>query len=182
MLLSCEAAASAVKAGEIIAYPTEAIYGLGCDPTNQSALRKLVDLKTRSANKGLILVAANWEQLDPFVSLTDQSALETAMQSWPGPVTWIMPSSKKCSSLLTGDRDTIAVRISDHPVVRELCEKCQYALVSTSANMSGQEPLPNAEQIEQAFANNIAGVVSGKLGGLSSATSIFDARTGAQLR
>ena len=100
MLLSCEAAASAVKAGEIIAYPTEAIYGLGCDPTNQSALRKLVDLKSRSANKGLILVAANWEQLDPFVSLTDQSALETAMQSWPGPVTWIMPSSKKCSSFV----------------------------------------------------------------------------------
>ena len=182
MLLSCEAAASAVKAGEIIAYPTEAIYGLGCDPTNQSTLQKLVELKSRSANKGLILVANSWEQLEPFVSLTDSSVLDTAMHSWPGPVTWIMPSSDKCSSLLTGNRDTIAVRISDHPVVRKLCEECQYALVSTSANISGQEPLPNTEQIEHAFAGKIAGVVSGSLGGLRSATSIFDARTGAQLR
>jgi len=182
MQLNCISAAKAVKAGEIIAYPTEAIYGLGCDPANLLALQKLVDLKARSANKGLILVASNWEQLAPYVHVTEQSMLDTAMNSWPGPVTWIMSASDNCPALLTGNRDSIAVRISDHPVVRELCNCAQHALVSTSANISGELPLANAQEIEAVFAEKIAGVVDGSLGGLKSATSIFDARTGAQLR
>ncbi len=182
MLLSCDAAARAIEAGRIIAYPTEAIYGLGCNPDNQTALQGVVDLKARASNKGLILVASQWSQLEPFVQPTDQSVLDTAMSSWPGPVTWIMPASDRCTALLTGSRDTIAVRISDHPVVRQLCDLCGYAIVSTSANMSGEQPLEDATAIQNAFGEKIAGVVEGELGGLQSATSIFDARTGAQLR
>lgn len=180
--LSFDAAAEAVRAGNIIAYPTEAIYGLGCDPLNQSALSQLVELKSRDDNKGLILIANEWQQLAAFVELNDQSMLDRANNSWPGPVTWVMPASQLCSTLLTGGRDTIAVRVSAHPVVRELCEHCDQALVSTSANISGDPPLETAEDIQRVFSDRIAGVVMGELGGLKSATSIFDASTGVQLR
>ena len=182
MLLSVEAAATAVHAGNIIAYPTEAIYGLGCDPDNQTSLQQLLEIKARATNKGLILVGSEWQQLEPFVELTNQSILDRALESWPGPVTWIMPASDRCSALLTGGRKTIAVRVSAHTVVRDLCNEYGNALVSTSANISGEAPLRQAEDVADAFASQIAGVVEGKLGGLENATSIFDATTGVQLR
>lgn len=182
MLLSFEAAATAIQSGGIIAYPTEAIYGLGCDPDNQTSLQRLLDLKARDSNKGLILVASSWEQLDPFVDLQDNAILARAQASWPGPVTWIMPASQRCTALLTGGRSTIAVRVSAHETVRTLCDQCGHALVSTSANISGEPPLHNPTDITTAFGAHIAGVVAGALGGLKNATSIFDASTGVQLR
>jgi len=182
VLLSNERAVAAVKSGKLIAYPTEAIYGLGCDPSNQVALEQLLKLKSRASNKGLILVASNVSQLKPFIDLQNPSLLEQASSSWPGPVTWIMPASDHCHPLLTGNRDTIAVRVSDHPVVRDLCDGCEHALVSTSANISGEKPLASIDEIEEAFDTAIAGVVAGSLGGLENATSIFDASTGVQLR
>lgn len=182
MLLSCKAASAAIQSGKLIAYPTEAIYGLGCDPTNQSALQHLLDLKSRDTNKGLILVASNWQQIEPFVELIEDDILDRAQSNWPGPVTWIMPASSRCSALLTGGRTTIAVRVSAHDVVRDLCDQCGSALVSTSANISGLPPLKTPDDIVATFSDGIAGVVEGELGGLENATSIFDARTGVQLR
>lgn len=182
MLLSCTAATKLVHSGNIIAYPTEAIYGLGCDPKNQSALQQLLDLKSRDKDKGLILVASSWQQLEPFVNIKDPAILAQAQSCWPGPVTWIMPASTMCSSLLTGGRKTIAVRVSAHEVIRDLCDQCGFALVSTSANISGQPPLNTPADIIHAFGTGISGVVSGELGGLENATSIFDASTGVQLR
>jgi len=182
MLLSCKAAAIAIHSGDLIAYPTEAIYGLGCDPDNQTSLQKLIDLKRRDSDKGLILIGSSWQQLEPFVELTDTAVLDRAQSSWPGPVTWIMPASKRCTALLTGDRSTIAVRVSAHEVVQELCNQCGHPLVSTSANVTGQTPLQSPNDIVNAFLSDIAGVVEGALGGLKHATSIFDASTGVQLR
>jgi len=182
MLLSCADAVTAVKAGKIIAYPTEAIYGLGCDPQNHEALSRLLKLKSRASNKGLILAASSTSQLEPFIDRQNPAILEHAKKSWPGPVTWIVPASNLCHPLLTGDRPTIAVRVSAHPVVRDLCDLCGHALVSTSANISGEKPLANAEDIATTFASSIAGIVEGSLGGLENATSIFDASTGVQLR
>jgi len=182
MLLSCADAVIAVKAGKIIAYPTEAIYGLGCDPRNHAALSQLLQLKSRASNKGLILVASSTSQLEPFIDQQNPSILDYAKKSWPGPVTWIVPASSLCHPLLTGNRPTIAVRVSDHPVVRALCDGCEHALVSTSANISGEKPLANVEEITASFASSIAGTVEGSLGGLENATSIFDASTGVQIR
>jgi len=181
-MITCSAAATAVAAGKLIAYPTEAIYGLGCNPLDESAVEQLLQLKIRDRNKGLILVAHEWQQLERFVSVDDDAMLEKAQQSWPGPVTWVMPASLKCSALLTGGRDTVAVRVSSHEVVRELCKTCGHALVSTSANISGQMPFKDATEVETEFGDHIAGVVEGELGGLHNATSIFDIRTGVQLR
>jgi len=180
-MLTCAQAAIAVAAGKLIAYPTEAIYGLGCNPLNENAVEQLLQLKIRERNKGLILVAHEWQQLEQFVSV-DEAMLEKAFQTWPGPVTWVIPASTRCSAVLTGARDTVAVRVSSHEVVSELCKACGHALVSTSANISGQMPFNNAAEIETEFGDHIAGVVGGDLGGLHNATSIFDIRTGVQLR
>lgn len=182
MNLSVATAAKAIHEGKVIAYPTEAIYGLGCDPLNLDALTHLLNLKSRDSNKGLILIASDWNQLAGYVDLDDPAMLERANNSWPGPVTWIMPASAKCSAVLTGGRETIAVRVSAHPVVRDLCSHCECALVSTSANISGEPPLLSTTDIVSVFSDQIAGVVDGELGGLKNATSIFDARSGVQLR
>jgi len=182
MLLNCEQAANHIAAGELVAYPTEAIYGLGCDPRNESAIEQLIGLKDREQDKGLIVVASEWKQLDKLIATPSPEQRARAQESWPGPVTWIMSAHSSCSTLLTGGRPTIAVRISAHPVVRKLCEHCNSAVVSTSANISGQPPLESPEAIAEAFSGKIAGVVQGELGGLKHATSIFDAATGSQLR
>lgn len=181
-LLSCSQAAAHVAAGAIIAYPTEAIYGLGCDPRNEAALNKLITLKHRSQDKGLIVIASQLSQLHGLVEPPHASVLRRVEPTWPGPVTWIMPATPACPAALTGGRNTIAVRVSAHPVVRELCDCANSALVSTSANTSGQVPLQTADAIIAEFGTRIAGVVRGELGGLKNATSIFDASTGVQLR
>jgi len=181
-LLSCKVAAEHIAAGQIIAYPTEAIYGLGCDPRNETALHALINLKDRDSTKGLIVVARDLNQLHGIIDAPDDATLERIAPTWPGPVTWIMAAHKNCSELLTGGRQTIAVRISAHPVVSDLCRCADSAMVSTSANLSGQAPMRTPEQIMSAFGSSIAGVVAGELGGLHSATSIFDASTGTQLR
>ena len=126
---------SAFEQGEVLAYPTEAVFGLGCDPDNQDAVEKVLAIKTRPQDKGLILIAASIEQLNPYI---DTSSLNAAMMervntTWPGPFTWIMPKAARTPDYLTGGRDTIAVRVSAHPTVIQLCNAVNKPLVSTSA-------------------------------------------------
>jgi len=180
--LSISSAVDAIAKGEVIAYPTEAIFGLGCNPDNLKAVQAVLDLKARDANKGLILIASKWEQLIPYVAEIEPALLQKALDTWPGPVTWVMPANPSLDALLTGGRTTVAVRVTDHPVVIELCNQCNHPLVSTSANISGQLPVNYGHEIASMFGDAIAGVVEGELGGLQSATSIYDLQTGAQIR
>ncbi len=182
MPIDISQAAAAVNAGQLIAYPTEAVYGLGCAADKPAALERLMALKSRDSNKGLILVACDWRHLSPYVAELSDEQIAPAKRSWPGPVTWIVPASCDTHPLLTGGRKTLAVRISAHPVVNALCKASNQAIVSTSANTSGQPPLGDEASILNAFGENIAGVVEGKLGALQKPTSIFDLTTGTQLR
>lgn len=178
--LACEV----VSGGGIIAYPTEAVFGLGCDPRNEEALKRLVTLKSRDPSKGLIIVASDESQLTPYLDLTRLSASAAARmrQSWPGPTTWIAPCDERTSPLLTGHRSTIAVRVSAHPIVQALCENLHHALVSTSANPSGAPPLRSASDVRKVFGGEIDYVLDGETGGDANPTSIFDAVTLEQLR
>ena len=97
-------AAKIIRRGGIVGYPTEGVFGIGCDPQNDEALQRLIDLKQRDANKGLIIIAANRSQLEPFISMVKESIEKRLNASWPGPVTWILESSKNASPLLTGNR------------------------------------------------------------------------------
>lgn len=160
----------------VIAYPTEAVFGLGCDPTNEQAIERILTLKKRPADKGLILIAADYSQLLPYVDdqAIGQDKRFTVFSHWPGPVTLVLPARASVSKLLTGGRDTIAVRVTDFEPARELCRKLGTALVSTSANPAGEEPARTAEQVRNYFADQLNWIFDAPTGGATSPSRIID--------
>jgi len=171
-----------LKAGDVIAYPTEAVYGLGCDPANDAALAKLIVLKNRAPDKGFILIAASLEQLRPWLGDVDTQTLARCTATWPGPTTWVLPARPGLTRLLTGDHDTLAVRVTAHREAAALCRAYGSALISTSANLSGAQPARSVAELEAQFGDSVAVVVTGKLGDSARPTPIRDARTGQALR
>ena len=172
----------ALASDGIIAYPTEAVFGLGCDPRSETALTRILDVKGRKSHKGFILIAASQEQLSPFIEPVPAQWQVQLDAAWPGPVTFVMPASAAALALLTGGRDTLAVRVSNHPLVVELCTELGHALVSTSANRSGSPALRSSDEVRQAFGDDIDVVLNGNVGTLGTPTRIIDIRTGQQLR
>lgn len=169
-----------LKSGGVITYPTESCYGLGCDPMNPQAVRRILRIKGRPQSKGLILIASQVEQLKYFV---DQQALKRAAHSpyWPGPVTLLLPASKRCPSWLTGRHTKLAVRVTAHPDAALLCERLGMALVSTSANRAGGKALKNARDCYRMFGNQVC-VVAGKIGTAKRPSTIMDFVSGNILR
>lgn len=175
------AATHALRGGGVIAYPTEAVWGLGCDPLNAAAVQQLLTLKQRSPSKGLILIAASVAQIEPWLlGLTPaQKAAVTA--TWPGPYTWVVPAPT-APAYLRGAHTSIAVRVSAHAGVQALCHAWGGALVSTSANISGSPPASTAQDIQQLFGTSLAHILSGRLGGDQNPSEIRDAVSGQLLR
>ncbi len=154
-------AARAINNGGIIAYPTEAVYGLGCDPNNPAAVLRLLALKRRHWTKGLILIAADMDQLLPFIKPPTADQLQRIGTTWPGPVTWVLSKRADTPEWLCGHFDTIAVRITAHPVAAALCRHCNSALVSTSANLKGRHPARSILKIRQQFTDQLDYILSG---------------------
>jgi L-threonylcarbamoyladenylate synthase len=169
------------KSGGIIAYPTEAVFGLGCLPLNEHSVQRILKLKQRSVQKGLILVAASIEQLDMFVDFSKVKDMQVVNDSWPGPVTWLVPAKSATPYWLTGDHNTLAVRVSDNPVVRALCEELD-PIVSTSANPQAAEPAKSSQQVLSYFKSDIDYVIPAKIANTMEPTEIRDAQTGDILR
>jgi L-threonylcarbamoyladenylate synthase len=183
-LLSIPEAATALQTGGVIAYPTEGVWGLGCDPRAETAVLRLLAIKQRPVDKGLILIASHLDQLRPFLDLAAVKTenLATVLASWPGPHTWVMPASAAAPRWVTGEHDGIAVRITAHPLVIELCNAYGGALVSTSANRAGQPAPLTRETLDPELLEGVDGWVAGETGGLDAPTAIRDARTGAAIR
>jgi L-threonylcarbamoyladenylate synthase len=171
-----------IKAGGVIAYPTEAVFGLGCDPSDPLAVTRLLAIKKRSPDKGLILVAADWAQLQPWLQPQPTDLQRRMLRSWPGPVTWLVPAADACPSWLTGAHSTLAVRVSAHPVVRDLCQRVGSALVSTSANISARRPARSVLEVQLRFAESIDFILPGPLGGKGRPTTIRDLLSGRIVR
>ncbi|MDE2148693.1 MAG: Sua5/YciO/YrdC/YwlC family protein [Gammaproteobacteria bacterium] len=180
--LQLAAAARALAAGGIIAYPTEGVWGLGCDAYNAGAVSRLLQLKRRDWRKGLIVVGADFEQLRPLLRAPSRSALRRALAGWPGPITWVFPAAPAAPPWLTGAHGSIAVRVTAHAVAGGLCRAFGAPIVSTSANRSGQPPATGAAAVRRRFGDALAAVVPGALGGLSRPTPVRDAVSGALLR
>ncbi|HEY3645147.1 MAG TPA: L-threonylcarbamoyladenylate synthase [Gammaproteobacteria bacterium] len=171
-----------VKSGGVIAYPTEAVYGLGCDPLEHAAVRRIFELKQRDAAKGLILIASDISQLLPFMATMPEPVLQKLRASWPGPVTWVVPAAPSLPFWLSGGRDTLAVRVTAHPVAASLCRVLDMALVSTSANRSGRPPARTALAVRNQLGDGVDDIVPGAVGGLGKPTEIREALTGKVLR
>ncbi len=175
-------AVESLRQGGLVAYPTEAVYGLGCDPLNTGALERLLGIKQRSWEKGLILIAADFKQLQPYLAEIDKSLQENILASWPGPVTWLWPVAASVSRLLRGKHETIAVRVTAHPLAAALCRAFGAPLVSTSANLNGKPPARNAEEVRLQLGDLVDYVLEGAVGGLDKPSEIRDALTGKIIR
>jgi L-threonylcarbamoyladenylate synthase len=179
-----EQATQVLHAGGVIAYATEAVFGLGCDPQNPQAIEKLLHLKQRPARKGLILIAANEQQLHPYLalSLIDAAMWQRVRASWPGAVTWLLPAAPQVSPLLRGEHATLAMRVSAHTQVCALCDAFAGALVSTSANRSGQPPARTVDDVATQFGDELDLILIGETAGAAKPSEIRDARTGKIIR
>ncbi|PCF96883.1 L-threonylcarbamoyladenylate synthase [Vreelandella nigrificans] len=176
------AAVSALRKGGVIACPTEAVWGLSCDPDNDEALAHLMRMKERDPAKGVILVAANIQQFQPWLNQLPLSFHAPLAASWPGPNTWLVPDNGRSHGLVRGAHKCVALRVTDHPLMKALCEAFGGPLVSTSANRSGDPPAMSAEEVTTIFGSEVAAIAPGELGGNSRPSTIRDLVTGKVLR
>lgn len=170
-----------IKAGEVIAYPTEAVFGLGCDPLNEEAVSNLLTLKKRSIKKGFILIASTITQLEPYLQLNPAliSQIETALSE---PVTWLVPCQLWVPKWLTGKHSKLAVRVITHPTARLLCEENGAPLISTSANIHTKPPATQAWMVSKNLENKKIFTVPGQVGNLKQVTQIYDIVSKQQFR
>jgi L-threonylcarbamoyladenylate synthase len=183
-------AARVVSHGGVITYPTEAVFGLGCDPLDPEAVLRILEIKGREMDKGLILIAADLNALLPYVEPLPGERMAEIHATWPGPNTWLLPARPGTPTWLTGAHDTLAVRVTAHPVAAALCRACaRYgshvgsgALVSTSANLSDLEPARTPLAARRRLRDAPDLLVAGRCGAHPRPSTIRDGRTGRVLR
>jgi L-threonylcarbamoyladenylate synthase len=183
-LAQLDAAAALLRRGGVLAYPTEAVFGLGCDPQDRTAFERLFALKQRPPTQGVLLIAADYGQIERYIDLAAVPAtvLREAHASWPGPHTWIFPRSAAVPAWVAGNHAGIALRVTAHEPAAALCRAFGGALVSTSANPHEQPPARAMEQVAEYFGDALDGLLEAPLGGLQRPTGIRDALSGAIIR
>jgi L-threonylcarbamoyladenylate synthase len=180
--LALRHAARIVRRGGVIAYPTEAVFGLGCLPRARAAVERVLAIKRRSWRKGLILIGANVAQVERYVELPPEPRRSEVLRSWPGPHTWVLDARRDAPRWITGGRASVAVRVTAHVLARDLCLAVGEALVSTSANVSRRPPHRRLLRLRRDLGRRVDYVVAGALGGLAEPTVIRDGRSGRVLR
>jgi|TARA_B110000305_G_C19464287_1_gene656709 L-threonylcarbamoyladenylate synthase len=169
-------------AGAVIAYPTEGVWGFGCSPDSEQAVQRILRIKQRSVDQGLILVAASMDQFAPYLDNLSQAHIERLSQSWPGPVTFLVPDQGISPVFIRGAHTTVALRVSSHPVVQSLCRMLGGPMVSTSANRSGDPAALTAREVTEQFAAEVDFIIPGALGGQTGPSEIIDLITGQVFR
>lgn len=175
-------AARVLRGGGVLAYPTEAVYGLGCDPLDAEAVYRVLSLKGRAVGKGLILIGSDFSQLAPFVAELPPQRRGEVEASWPGPVTWLLPAHPGLPRWLRGVHETIAVRVTAHPLAASLCRAFGAAIVSTSANPSGRTPARSPLTVRRYFDDRVDSILHGSLGGRARPSEIRDGISGDVIR
>jgi L-threonylcarbamoyladenylate synthase len=178
------AAAGLLRHGGVLAYPTEAVFGLGCDPHNRQAFERLFALKRRPPAQGVLLIAADLAQAERYIDLAamPDDRMQAVLASWPGPQTWILPRSAEVPAWVAGAHAGIALRVTAHPPAAALCRAFGGALVSTSANPHGQPPARTLTELAEYFGETLDAVWDAPLGGRTSPSEIRDALSGAIIR
>ncbi|WP_367678433.1 Sua5/YciO/YrdC/YwlC family protein [Buchnera aphidicola] len=168
---------------DIIAYPSESVFGLGCNPDHQDTILKLINLKNRNRNQGLILVASHYYQLLPYINETYLSIKEKSIMfsCWPGCITFLVPSQPNVSNLITGYSGLIAVRVTSHAILRNLCWYYGKPIISTSANISGMQPSKTPNEVCDFFGSDFP-ILDGNIGNFLYPSKIFNIITGECIR
>ncbi len=175
-------ASQILQSSGVIAYPTETVWGIGCDPRQPSALRRVINLKKRDAQKGLILIAGDIKQFDFLLHDLPIEQKVKLENSWPGAVTWLVPHHNRVHPLVHGQFSTVAIRVSNHRIVKELCAQFNGPIVSTSANLAGQSTIQNAIQAMKFLGHDLDFILQGPLGDTSAPSRIIDLQTGHIIR
>ncbi|MGN6788073.1 MAG: L-threonylcarbamoyladenylate synthase [Rhodanobacteraceae bacterium] len=176
------AAAALLREGGVLAYPTEGVYGLGCDPDNRAAFERIFALKRRPPEQGVLLIAADFGQVRDWIEAVPETAFERVRAAWPGAHTFIFPRSPRVPEWVAGGHAGIALRVTAHAPSAALCRAFGGPIVSTSANRHGESPARSAADIRAIFGDEPDGVLDAPLGGLDRPTPITDAVTGAIIR
>lgn len=170
-----------IKNGGVIAYPTESCYGFGCDPFNYKAIKQILKIKGRDKSKGLIVVASDLEQLDQLIGKLSSNDNHKLKAYWPGFYSIIMPITPVAPKILTGRHRSLAVRVSNHDLIRQMCRFLNMPLVSTSANYSGHESVKTYRECIRQFGNKVM-VLPGTTNFAKNPSTIIDWKTGKTLR
>ncbi|MEO9275083.1 Sua5/YciO/YrdC/YwlC family protein [Marinomonas sp. 5E14-1] len=163
-----------LKQGGVIAYPTEAVWGLGCDPFNESAVRRILDLKSRPEYKGLILIAGAKQQLTPWLNTLEPKVADRLLSINETPTSWVVPDTNIAPIWVRGEHQSVAIRLSQHKPVQTLCEAFQGTLVSTSANPAGLDPAMTAIEVSTYFGRKVDAIYDAPLGGASQPSQVRD--------
>lgn len=174
-------AVAVLRDGGVVAHASEGVWGLACDPFDEAAVERVVDIKGRAATKGLIVVAGASADFGAELDALDDALAERIRASWPGAVTWIV-ANQRFPLWITGGRDTVAIRVPGHAQARALATAFGGPLVSTSANRAGAEPAGTAAEVKRALGGEIDYLLPGETGGRKGPSRILDATTGATLR
>ena len=170
-----------LKSGEVIGYPTEAVYGIGCDPWNQSSVEKIAKIKGRKKRQTFLMVASSIDQLTDLIDISRLSS--QVKSSWPGHTTWLIKAKENVPYWLQDEQtNKVGVRVSNHPLVRELCNEYGKPIISTSANISGKEEIKNQQEFIRTFSSDINYLVDGDLGDYDKASMIIDMETNKKIR
>ncbi len=171
----------ALYTGQVIAYPTESVWGLGCDPFDPHAVDRLLSLKNRPVDKGMILVVADRQQLAELIPSLSTTQLDTVAEPQP-PTTYLLPfANGEIPQWISGEHHKVAVRVSKHPTVRALCHAFGGALVSTSANPAGCQPAREIFQLKRYFSDTVP-ICQGRIGASLRPSRIIDLETSRIIR
>jgi L-threonylcarbamoyladenylate synthase len=168
--------------GDIIAYPTEGVWGLGCLPELEQSVAHILHIKRRRWDMGLILVASKFEHVEHYLAGVGDEARSHLEKVWPSAVTYLIPDNGVAPMWIKGRHHRVALRLSAHPVVRSICDHLGGPIVSTSANPTGREAAKSALRVRQYFGNDVDQIVAGPLGGETGASEIRDLMSGDILR
>ena len=170
-----------IEAGDVIACPAEAVWGLSCDPWNLSAVTLLCEMKQRSLSKGVIVASGDVAHFAPLLNTLDEEDRTRVLSSWPGPVTWLVPNRCYFPSWVTGESNEVAIRVTSAPALSSLCRELGGPVVTTSANWAGAQPAKHLFQVRRYFGAQMM-FVPGEVDFAGKPSTIKRIKTGEVLR
>ncbi len=165
---------SILKQGGVIAYPTEAVWGLGCDPFNQDAVLRILEVKQRPMEKGLILIAGEANHLSQWKSQLSSDQYELLTSHTEKPTSWVIPDTQIAPNWVRGEHQSVAIRLVQHEQTKLLCSEFEKVLVSTSANPAGKPPAMNKSEVIQYFDNKIDAIFDAPSGSIKRPSQVKD--------
>lgn len=167
-------AAQLIREGEVVAFPTETVYGLGADALSNHAVEKIFEAKGRPSDNPLIVHIGSVEQLSQVVSVVTDEAKLLIQTFWPGPLTLILPKQETVADLVTAGLETVGVRMPDHPIALALIQAAGVPIAAPSANLSGKPSPTTAEHVRADLAGRIAAIVDGGATGVGVESTVID--------